>query len=195
MRCLDVTRELAVPTGLVDSAELNRHVASCPHCSVWARRARQFDRLWENTRVEAPDAAFDGLWSNVRRALDNPPEAAETRPSIASSRMRWRMAVAVLAPAAALLVAALLLFDRGDRNGLALGHDKKSPVQGKVIPIPFWTDKEVEVRLASLEIEPGQCSIFGWAGQEFVVEKRFENTSNAVSPDLDVLNALEGMAQ
>ena len=120
MRCEDLTRELASPTGGPSPAEIAGHLAACPSCAEWSRRAARFDRIWEATRPLEPSTdAMDALWANASAALDDRPAVvpATLRFEAPARRRRWAMAAFALAQAAALLVAALFLF-RG--NG-ALG--------------------------------------------------------------------------
>jgi hypothetical protein len=107
MRCEDVTRELAVPAGGLDPAELTEHLAVCSNCAEWGERSRQFDRLWDATRPSDPPlATWQTVWANVTRA---------TEPATVSFSIppRWRqrlMVVMSLAQAAALLIAGLAIF-------------------------------------------------------------------------------------
>ncbi len=71
MRCDAVIHELAVPTDERDSNALAEHVAHCPACAAWAKRAAGLDRLWDATRPPEPSAGvWDALWSHLARSLD-----------------------------------------------------------------------------------------------------------------------------
>jgi hypothetical protein len=130
MRCEDVIRELAAPTGEPDQAAMAQHLASCSACSGWARRAAQLDALWDATRPPEPASeAWDSVWASIARELDAPATvagvaAATARPSRnghsskvvvhpapahpAAHRRPWRLtAIAVLGlgQAAAILIA------------------------------------------------------------------------------------------
>lgn len=115
MRCEDLTRELATPTGALSSAEMSEHLAACPACSEWSRSADRLDRIWAATRpVEPSMEALDALWARASVELDGieakaPSTLKFVRP--ARSRRRWAV-VALVAQAAAILVAALVLLDR-----------------------------------------------------------------------------------
>ena len=71
MRCEDLTRELASPTGALSSAQMAEHLAACPACANWSRRASHVDRIWEATRpVEPSMDALDVLWTRASLELD-----------------------------------------------------------------------------------------------------------------------------
>ena len=73
MHCDDVIRELAVPTDDRDSAALAEHLASCSHCSGWAQKDSQFERLWAATRPHEPSAqVWDEVWSQLGESLGSP---------------------------------------------------------------------------------------------------------------------------
>jgi hypothetical protein len=72
MRCVDVIRELAVPTDSRDSVALNEHLSRCSSCANWARQAVQLDRLWNATRPAEPaPEVWDNLWLQVAHSLDS----------------------------------------------------------------------------------------------------------------------------
>ena len=76
MRCDEVIRELAVPTDDRDGTALAEHLAGCPSCVAWARRAALLDRLWEATRPPEPSPeAWDSVWANINQALQSPADA------------------------------------------------------------------------------------------------------------------------
>jgi hypothetical protein len=73
MRCDEVVRELATPTGNWDQSALAEHLAGCPACADWARRAERLDRLWDATRPAEPSPeAWDTVWANIAQALPGP---------------------------------------------------------------------------------------------------------------------------
>jgi hypothetical protein len=105
MRCVDVIRELAVPTGTADPSAMAEHLAGCPRCASWSERDAKLDRLWEATRPEPPSGAWDAIWARASEALDRP----RTIP-VPTRRPVVRRAAIVgigLAQAAAILVAIL----------------------------------------------------------------------------------------
>ena len=76
MRCDEVVRELAAPTADRDRAAMADHLAGCPACAEWARRAEALDRLWDATRPAEPSPeAWDAVWANIARALPCPASA------------------------------------------------------------------------------------------------------------------------
>ena len=135
MHCDDVTGELAAPTAGCDLAALADHLAACPACSLFAKRAAHLDHLWEITRPVAPsERAWDVLWAGVCDHLDRPVEVevgiVEIEEEagrdlialpIAVSRpwRRWATAVFGLAQAAALLVGFGLMLARSPQEAQA----------------------------------------------------------------------------
>ena len=110
MRCGDLARELASPTGAFSRAEVDAHVAACPACAGRSRLASKFDRIWLETRpTDRPADALDALWARASAAIDAR-EVPSTIPFDRKVRRRWAVSVLVVAQAAALLVAALVLF-------------------------------------------------------------------------------------
>lgn len=121
MRCDDVTRELAAPTGAPGAPALTEHLAGCARCASWAAQSGRLDRIWEATRpAELSDAAWDRIWSNVSETLDRPRPASPLRLTGSGARPWHRSAVAVfvLAEAAAILLgfATLLQTTTGQRT-------------------------------------------------------------------------------
>jgi hypothetical protein len=46
------------------------HLAACPACAEWARRAGSLDRLWEATRPAEPSSeAWDAVWAQIAPTL------------------------------------------------------------------------------------------------------------------------------
>jgi hypothetical protein len=116
MRCEDLTRELASPTGALSSAQMAEHLAACPACAKWSRRASHVDQIWEATRPAEPSMdALDSLWVRASLELDGlkaPATLKFERPN------RRRVMVSFLAMAAAILVASLVLLQHdGAKRG------------------------------------------------------------------------------
>jgi hypothetical protein len=132
MRCDEVIRELAVPTGDRDRTLLAGHLADCPSCVAWARRAALLDQLWDATRPGEPSPeAWDSVWANITQSLQSATAERESSATAPSSlrlgaspkvithsasapmqpsnhpRARWFTAIVLigLAQAAAILVA------------------------------------------------------------------------------------------
>jgi hypothetical protein len=147
MLCEEVIRELAVPTDDRDAASLAEHLARCPSCADWVKRAAQFDRLWEATSPASPSAAaWAGVWTKVAVQLDASTPARmdtlsasmpSTKGSVArvdvpvgrsqvSSRYRARIAGALaivgLAQVAAVLLVMSLLSWRAAHVEIEEGH-------------------------------------------------------------------------
>lgn len=133
MRCSDVTRELAVPVGSIESTALTAHLAGCPRCAAAAESARRFDRLWAETRPESPSQrAWDDLWARVEDRL-----AADARPVLAVRPMRRLIRFAPLAAAAALILGV----------GLASWFRTDNGLGREVVRVAPATDTLVEVAI------------------------------------------------
>ena len=116
MRCEDLTRELASPTGGFTRAELAGHLASCPACAEWSRRAAHFDEIWEATRpLEPSPEALDALWARASVDLEFRKAPSKLKFVQSPRRRRWDLAAFAVAQAAALLVAGMILL-RADRD-------------------------------------------------------------------------------
>jgi hypothetical protein len=164
MRCADVTRELAAPTGGLDPAELERHLTGCRRCSAWADRARKLDRIWEATRpAEPPESAFDAVWARVSQDAEAP-----ARPAPARRRMAWGLAITGLAAAAAALLACLPLIQH--------------PPEAPKLPTP-------PVAVGHYEVEPGEVLVIHLREKGIEFDPRHaEPISNTVTvaADLDL---------
>src|SRR5262245_16952916 len=114
LNCDVVGRELTVPTGQFDQAELADHLDRCDSCAEAAEQARRFDALWDATRPTPSLGTFTSVWSAVSaQAQAAPRRVGETVPrSRSAARPRWmrpRFVMLALAQAAAILVTALVL--------------------------------------------------------------------------------------
>ena len=154
MRCDDLTRELASPTGVLDPAEMAGHLAACPACAERSRRAARFDRAWEATRPAGPSMdALDTLWAHASAALDaRAIPAPATIPFERVARRRWAMAAFVAAQAAAVLVAGVVLLravGRDDPVEVADATPAQAPaVVGPVsLHLVLEPDEQLIVRL------------------------------------------------
>jgi hypothetical protein len=116
MRCEDLTRELASPTGAHSPAEMAGHLADCPSCAEWSRQAARFDQTWEATRPSEPTPSMmDALWASASVALEAQPAPATLRLEGLRHRRSWLKPALVLAQAAALLLAVgFVLLPRGE---------------------------------------------------------------------------------
>jgi hypothetical protein len=162
MRCEDVIRELAAPTGAPDPAAMAQHLAGCSECSGWARRAALLHALWEATRPPEPSPeVWDSVWANISRQLEDPAAVAARTPATAwpsrnsrsskvlahpapwhpaAPRRTWRLAaitVLGLAQAAAILI--------------ALGLVELAPIHDfmDVVPRPPLAQDEIPSGLAA----------------------------------------------
>ncbi len=157
MRCEEVTRELAAPTGLADPAALAGHVASCPGCAEWSRRSARLDRIWDATRPAAPSAdAMEALWLGASAALDASKtlrllDADRARARSRTRGRRWVLAVVGLgvAQAAALLLVTLSAIRR-DRapDRVAVVAPSPSPAPAPAPPrVTAEVDQTLIVRI------------------------------------------------
>jgi len=127
MRCEEVTRELAAPSGPTDQADLAAHLAACPACAGWSSRADRLDRLWDATRPADPSpGSLDALWARASAALEAPSPALRLVGADATRARRRgrRLALAVIglgvAQAAALMVVTLNTIRSRDGRGPSL---------------------------------------------------------------------------
>jgi hypothetical protein len=155
MRCEDLTRELASPTGALTEAEMAGHLAACPSCAAWSRRADHFDRIWEATRPVEPSAdVLDALWARASAELDAP-GTLRIVPTDRPRRLR-RLAVFafVAAQAAAVLVAALVLMRQGDghRVEVAKADPRPSPTVQPPHPLDLHVGADGSDQLAVVHI-------------------------------------------
>jgi hypothetical protein len=73
MRCDEVVRELAAPTGNRDREAMAEHLATCSACAEWSRRAENLDRLWGATRPAEPSPeVWDAVWVRIASSLPCP---------------------------------------------------------------------------------------------------------------------------
>ena len=113
--CDQVTHELAVPTGALDQAVIDQHLAGCPSCASQHAQLRRLDRVWQATRpVEPGEAHWQQLWSQVGNPglCLRPGSASFNALSPSPGRQRWGAiwAFAAVAQAAAVLLAAWIFF-------------------------------------------------------------------------------------
>lgn len=207
MRCDEVTRELAAPTGKVDALALSRHVATCPDCASWAEASARLDLVWSASRPADPSSGhWEQLWSAVTAEADAEAPAALRLASVAASpaRRRWlvpAIAAAFVAQAAAVAALTWMLFRPG--------HDTPTPSTGfqtvsTHAGAPVGPSQTVE-----FELEEGQTLFLELdeQGGKVVCRPRFLETADLVafdgeSPDpyalafqsdLEMLNAMESL--
>jgi hypothetical protein len=186
MRCEQVTRELATPSGRIAPGDLAAHLAECPACASWSSRAASLDRAWEMTRPDdLPAEALDALWAAAAIALDSAP-ASIPMPRRARYRSGWARAAIGLATAAAILGPIYVM----TRPATAPESPEPRPsVATRALPrVEIGVDETVVIRI-------------GADGPRVDVLDDFGATSPDAFPSLadatphDVMNALESLAQ
>ncbi len=137
MRCDDLIRELASPTGALSPAAMAGHLADCPACARWSNQAARFDQIWEATRPAEPTSAeLDALWAKASVALEARPAA--TAPLRLVPRQHWLKPTLILAQAAAILVAAGFYWQRSIRvePTQVAQVEVKNPLEVILEPVP-----------------------------------------------------------
>jgi hypothetical protein len=137
MRCEDLTRELASPTGHLSQAEMAGHLADCPSCAEWSRRAAHLDQIWEATRPAEPsEATLDVLWASASAALDARTVPATLRlEGLTHGRRSWVKPAFMVAQAAAMLAAAVFLFQQGGHERVQIAIVEPAKPQFKLIKV------------------------------------------------------------
>ena len=148
MRCEDLTRELASPTGHLSQAEMAGHLAHCPSCAEWSRRAAHFDQIWEATRPSEPnEATLDALWASASVAIDAQLVPSTLRLEGPTHRRRsWMKAAFRVAQAAAILLAAVFLFRQVASEILGVGGRDKASGSGTVAPSGIRPGRSITTR-------------------------------------------------
>ncbi len=183
MRCVDLIRELSVPTGSLDAAAIATHAAQCPQCAAWMERDAQLSRVWEATQpVDLSDQAWERIWANAsagREAVSAPALAAgSTFPrTVRWNPRRWTSAF-VAAQAAAILVAALVLSQRSGPQPVG-----PNPLAQLGNPAP-----------KVVEIDQEQLVMISMDGQARVRDLALNDNPNGVTPDYPMLNFFESIA-
>lgn len=220
MRCDEVLRELAAPTADRDPAAMAEHLAGCPACAEWSRRAETLDRLWESTRpVEPTPETWDAVWAGIAQTLPSPtlaesgpsrngtgprllvhPEPSllpSSSPASSPAPARRRLAAVALvglvglAQAAAVLVALGLAWRAAPGPGDA--RNAPGPVAGPVPPVvAVRSEKAVE---AIVDVEAGCLMVIHLDRKSSRVEDRTPPEMN-VSADIgmEMTNAMESIA-
>ncbi len=112
MRCDDLTRELASPTGALSPDEITGHLAECSACAEWSSQAARFDRIWEATRpIEPTPAMIDALWASASAALESP-ATLRLEGLAVPARRNWIKPALIVASAAAILLATGIFWSR-----------------------------------------------------------------------------------
>ncbi len=194
MHCDEVVRELATPTAAWDRAAMAEHLAACPDCAGWARRAEHLDQLWDATRPAEPSPeAWDSVWASITQALPGAaePAAAGVQPSrngsgprivappapapVASrprgySRRIAAIALVGLAQAAAILVALGLAWQTPPRSdGPRTPRPDVADNARPAVPVAIRVASPVKV---DVEIQEGRLMLIPASGASWAVADR-----------------------
>lgn len=133
MRCSEVARELAVPTGEISREDLAAHLRDCGGCSARAEAERSFDGLWAANRPPVPsDRVRDAMWARIEEA-----RSADLEPTVTIRQgFRWRTPVWMSAAAAALIGLGAWMWVQKDpaQGGAELAEGSK-PVSAPMVRI------------------------------------------------------------
>ena len=183
MRCTEVIRELAAPTGTLSPEGLAAHLSGCPKCASENGRQARLEQLWAATRpAEPPAAVWESVWAKVSEAAEAAPAPVLRFPAAGRSRPWKRVAIVALgfAQAAAVLAAAFLT--RPDEPRLQLASRLVRPAVSRTeVDIPY-----------------GRTDLIQFLGQgEIKVVSRAEpeENSNSVDSNFVMLGILEAMAE
>ncbi len=187
MRCDDLTRELARPTGAFAPAEVAGHLAACPACAGFASAAGRLDRTWGATRPADPSAdALDDLWARASAEIDAR-EAPATLKFPGRGRRRRIFAGLVVAQAAALVLAAGLFLLRRDASG---------PIE----LVEATTQDAAEPGFLALDVEPDQASVVridkdnGFRSEKLDLSRLYDGPSMPDDTPHDAFGAWETIA-
>lgn len=209
MRCDDVTRELAAPTGEVDAGAIAQHVASCPSCASYAEASARLDRVWAATRPADPTPAqWERLWSAVEEGAPIAPATLRLAPLAGGAPASWRrgrapaIAAAFVAQAAAVALLTWALF-RPDHRATP------TPSAGLQTVSALATAPGAPSQTVEFELEEGQTLflVLDEHAGKVVCRPQFLATADLVafdgeSPDpyalafqsdLEMLNAMESL--
>jgi hypothetical protein len=192
MRCEDLTRELASPTGHLSRAEMAGHLAHCPSCAEWSRRAAHLDRIWEATRPSEPnEATLDALWAGASVAIDARSVPSPLRLEGLTHRRRgWMKPTIMVAQAAAILIAAVVLFRQATVKPVEIAD--ATPVEKTVEPV-----KDVVRPPLNLNVEIGEMAVvtIGDSGHKIEVQNDLSPDSSRLEDltSFDVSRGVEGM--
>jgi hypothetical protein len=167
MRCDEVIRELAVPSGAMDAAAVKEHLATCASCAHQAEGFDRLDRVWEDTRPAEPsERTWNRLWQRVTLAADAP-ATLPLRPGHRALRW-WFVAIAAQAAAGVLLVFAPFRTSPQNAQGMA-------PAPLASAPGPVY----------EFDIEGGQTLFLevDEAGDHVVCKPRLETTQELLALD------------
>jgi hypothetical protein len=142
MRCEDLTRELASPTGAHSPAELAGHLADCPCCAERARQADRFEQLWQATRpIEPSPLMMDALWASASAALEAQSAPSTLRLEGFTHRRGWLRPALLVAQAAAILIAVGFVWVR--KNQVEPEQVVITPIKN-VVPVPTQNPQPIQ---------------------------------------------------
>jgi hypothetical protein len=169
-----------------------RHLASCPKCTEWARRALELDQAWEATRPEEPAAeVFDSVWAGVCRRLDAVAAGAEVKPVLLRSWRHWVLPITGLVQVAAVVVAGFVLVQQ-QRGPAPLGAPMVQN-NGSAVPGPQADSSPID-----LPVSGDQLMVIKIQGGNLITESL--SPAEGLNPTLvagnfEMLGPLETMGQ
>jgi hypothetical protein len=176
MRCEDVIRELATPTGAVAQEAVTDHLAQCATCSAFARRDAQLQRLWDATRPPMPTTAtWDSVWARIADSLDQA-AAPHTLPLTAARApvrtwTTWRVVSGLVKiAAAAAVIVAIAVYRR----------------------LPEPQSQPASPTLVTVDIEQGEVMVIQMTPDRKVTTIDLAQ-NDKLNGDLETLNTLEGI--
>jgi hypothetical protein len=190
MRCEDLTRELASPTGHLSQAEMAGHLADCPSCAEWSRRAAHFDQIWEATRPAEPsEANLDVLWASASAALDTP--ATLRLEGLTHRRRTWAKPAFIIAQAAAILAAAVFLFQQGPVEPVKIAG--MEPVKGNVELVKI--EPAQDLTPLNVNVEIGETALVKIGGNGHQVELQKESNHGSSLDELTQFDVSRGVEE
>ena len=185
LRCEEVIGRLA-GTGELSgrSAEIDRHLSTCPECAqVWNPDAPVL-KLWRETSPVLPNEAnFDAMWGKLSSQLDRAEVAVDQevaptftmRRLVAGRRRQVALAGFVLAQAAVVLLV------------VSLGFRERTRDSGPA-PAPASS-------LANVVVEAGQTILIQKDGETVkAVEVAYVDAPATIDTNYELFNTIEAMA-
>ncbi len=204
MQCNDVVHQLAARTDDQIPSALADHLADCPACSEWAKRASQLDRLWDATRAPDPNPqAWESMWNRIVESLDSSSPMRVVHPGVSvgepvlqpssSPRYRQRSFAAVVSLGLAQAAAVLFIISIAWQS---MPSSQKPQVAKRPAPHATITPP-VDAALAAVDIEEGSLVLIRSEGEKpepEVLILASEGSPFGIDEWLLMFNKMEAMA-